>query len=223
MKKRGQFFLIAALLISGIAIGFSTLYNSAYVERADTQVYDLSEELYAELQQTYDSGTVRGDNQEVIQANLKQLAEYYQSQNPDSTFVIFYGDPDSESCKKRKECIQRIDTSPSETYNEEPTTDTSSETPSSTGTRGTQAENTRPSDITPSLEEAGKEKKVKVRVRFKTHPSSSAGQSPDARGSTPITLEEVVESPPFELKPGQNFYFVIRKKVKNEQVVVYRK
>ena len=223
MKKQGQFFLIAALLISGIAIGFSTLYNSAYIERSDTQVYDLSEELYAELQQTYDSGMVRGETEPEIQANLKKLAEYYQLQNPDSTFVIFHGNPDSEACKTGTvECVQRLDTS-AEAFGSELTLLTDEDSPSTQdttgGTRGTQSiSTTSPAGDHSSI------KKVKIRVRFK---DASAQQTQTGSGTTASqkqsTEERVLESPPFELKPGQNFYLVIRQKVKNEQVVVYRK
>ena len=224
MKKQGQFFLIAALLISGIAIGFSTLYNSAYIERSDTQVYDLSEELYAELQQTYDSGMVRGKTETEIQANLKKLAEYYQLQNPDSTFVIFHGNPDSEACKTGTvECVQRLDTVGGTLGSELTLTDengASTGTQDATGaTRGTQSIST-----TSPIGERSSIKKVRIRVKFK---DTSAQQTQTGSGTTATqeqsTQERVLESPPFELKPGQNFYFVIRKKVKNEQVVVYRK
>ncbi len=222
MKKQGQFFLIAALLISGIAIGFSTLYNSAYIERSDTQVYDLSEELYSELQQTYDSGMVRGETEAEIQANLKKLAEYYQLQNPDSTFVIFHGNPDSEACKTSTvKCVQRLDTADGTFVSELALTDEDApgtQNPA-TGARGIQSTST-----TSLAGEHPSIKKVKIRVKFK---DASAQQTQTGSGTTASqkqsTQERVLESPPFELKPGQNFYFVIRKKVKNEQVVVYRK
>src|SRR3989344_8838420 len=153
MDKRGQFFLIAALLISGIAISFSTVYNSVYVERADTQVYDLSEELYSELQQTYDSGVVRGDKPEDIQKNLKTLADYYQIQNPDSTFIIYYGNEES---------VQRINTqggtgSDSEVIQEQTTTPQSG-----AGTRGTASVESTTSTTSPQTS-----KKVKVKIRFR--------------------------------------------------------
>ncbi len=221
MKKQGQFFLIAALLISGIAIGFSTLYNSAYIERSDTQVYDLSEELYAELQQTYDSGMVRGNTESEIQANLKKLAEYYQLQNPDSTFVIFHGNPDSEACRTGAlECIKRLDTSAGSSGSDVTLVDGStSGTDGSAAARGIQSRNTARS--------AGaqqEKKKVKIRVKFKDALVQQTSTGTGTIASQKQNIQErVLESPPFELKPGQNFYFVIRKKVKNEQVVVYRK
>ncbi len=230
MQKRGQFFLIAALLISGIAIGFSTLYNSAYIEQADTQVYDLSEELYAELQQTYDAGIVRGNTPEEVKENLKKLADYYQLQNPDSTFVIFYGD----GSKAGVEGVQRLDTSGNELVYEETgtpagTTQRTASAESSTGTstRGAQSETAgskneqSPSNKAGQTPGTGKAQKVKVRVKFKERAAGSAPSQPGA-AAKPASSERVLESPPFELKPGQSFYFVIRKKVKNEQVVVYR-
>ena len=243
MNKRGQFFLIAALLISGIAIGFSTLYNSAYIEQADTQVYDLSEELYAELQQTYDAGTVRGQNQDEIQANLKKLADYYQQQNPDSTFVIFYGSSDSENCKKGEAlCIKRLDTTADGSEftldtQEVPASGsagsrTTQDAPSTSGTLGLQSEkkeneNTAVKTYTASSGAFSLNKKAKIRVKFKEASKTSAGQAtgkptPAPASSATKTSEQVIESPVFEVKPGQNFYYVIRKKVKNEHVVVYR-
>src|SRR3989338_6726799 len=104
MKKRGQFFLIAALLISGITIGFGTLYNTASIERTDTRVYDLSEQLHSELQQVYDSGTLNPSpgtpeqQQKSLQENLQRLTTVYEAQNPDSNIVVFYGD--GETVKK---------------------------------------------------------------------------------------------------------------------------
>src|SRR3989344_8003640 len=91
VRKAGQFFLVAALIISGMVIGFGTLYNSAQIERADTQVYDFSEELRSEVRQVHDSGTFSGLTEDQINENTEKLLNYYAEQNPDSDFVVLYG------------------------------------------------------------------------------------------------------------------------------------
>lgn len=244
MKKRGQFFLIAALLISGVAIGLGTLYNTAYVERADTQVYDLSEELYAELQQTYDSGLIRGDTPQGIQKNIQLLARYYQEQNPDSTFIIFYSHGD-EICKVESSgadvtffeeggappsTCTPLSSSPlltasvvseaSDTRTAQTTRQTTSEKEEGQRRQEQQSTQPKPKDEDLKVEKEKKGKKVKLRITFKEKPLP-AGTSPSAADKRQAAAQ-VIESPPFEIKPGNNFYFVIRKKVKNEQIIVYR-
>ncbi len=219
MNKEGQFFLIAALLISGIAIGFSTLYNSAYIERADTQVFDLSEELYTELQQTYDAGLVRGKEPAEIQGNLKKLADYYQLQNPDSTFSIYYGD----GTEQPSLLTTSSDTTSSELVNEDaaPAQGGSIPNPSSDAS----SRSVKSTDVTTTPAQQGKPKKVKIRIKYTSQGTSrSQGNAQVSGGVKPAAAsnERVIESPAFEVKEGQNFYFVIRKKVKNEQVVAYR-
>lgn len=252
MEKRGQFFLIAALLISGIAIGLGTLYNTAYVERADTQVYDLSEELYAELQQTYDSGLVRGDSKDEIQKNIARLAQYYQEQNPDSTFIIFYGN-EKEICKveSRGADVAFVKEGGTSSENCIPLSSSSSAITGAATARSTlfstatqslfsttrlalvSAEskdekkenpdknkpNTQPAP-SPKENKDKEKKRIKLRIAFKEKPLP-AGASPTTPRQAKATAN-IIESPAFEVKPGNNFYFVIRKKVKNEQVIVYR-
>src|SRR3989338_5258798 len=91
MLKKGQIFLIAALIISGITIGFGTIYNEASVERQDAAVYDLSTELRSELQQVYDNGVINSKDEDKIKEDITKLALYYSEQNPDSNFEIFFG------------------------------------------------------------------------------------------------------------------------------------
>ena len=51
MKKKGQFFLIAAVIISGIIISFGTLYTESRIERGEAEkTYELTEEIYTEMQ-----------------------------------------------------------------------------------------------------------------------------------------------------------------------------
>ena len=54
MHKRGQFFLIAALVVVGILVGLSIAYTTVRTPREETQIYDLSEEIYYEGAQVID-------------------------------------------------------------------------------------------------------------------------------------------------------------------------
>ena len=91
MNKRGQFFIIAALIIVIIIIGLGTSYVSFKAPEEDIRVYDLSSEINFESSKVIDNGIISGSNTEVYN-NLKQLSDSYALLNPDSDFVIYYGD-----------------------------------------------------------------------------------------------------------------------------------
>lgn len=91
MEKRGQFFIIAALIIVIIIMGLATSYVSFKAPEEDIRIYDLSNEINFESSKVIDRGVISGSNAEVYN-NLKQLSDSYALLNPDSDFVIYYGD-----------------------------------------------------------------------------------------------------------------------------------
>jgi len=93
-NKRGQFFLIAALVISGILIGFATFYTSTQSPQEDTTVYDLSSELNYENAQVIDQGVFNNLPQDQINAHITNLTNYYATQNPTTDFTILVGTGD---------------------------------------------------------------------------------------------------------------------------------
>ena len=64
MEKRGQFYIISAVIIVGIIVGFIIVRNYAVVEREFEEVYDIGEELKIETGQVYDFGTFKGSEEE---------------------------------------------------------------------------------------------------------------------------------------------------------------
>ncbi len=95
LGKRGQFFLIAALVISGILIGFASLYNVAHTPKEDNSVYDLSSELNYENSQVIDQGVFTNLTQDQINANIVNLTNYYAAQNPSANLIIVFGNSTS--------------------------------------------------------------------------------------------------------------------------------
>lgn len=215
MKKRGQFFLIAALLISGIAISFGTIYNKSQIEDTDTAVFDLTEELSSELQQVQDSGTFNNKDPEIIKAELKKVASYYSAQNPDSNFVIYYGDG-----QNIEELTHSGDTN-LQTQNIVITNSDNTKTSSpdaSEGTRGVAS-----TSDSSNVDTRASEKRVRVKIKFKdTSPVKSVDKTTSPTQNSAEEKRETTLNKDFEIKPGQNFYIVLRKQVNNEQIVTVR-
>ena len=56
MNKRGQFYIIAAVIVVGIVVGLSSTVNSAVVGGEREQFYDLADEINYETKQVIDYG-----------------------------------------------------------------------------------------------------------------------------------------------------------------------
>jgi len=69
MVKKGQVFLIAALVIVSILIGLGAIYNTVNVSAEDIQIYDLSDEISFEASQVLDSGVFHGTDKGKIEEN----------------------------------------------------------------------------------------------------------------------------------------------------------
>jgi hypothetical protein len=91
MNKRGQTFLIIALVIVGIIIGLSTIYTKTRSSGEETRIVDLSSEIYYEGAQIVDSGVFNKD-QGAIKTEIDDLILKYSQINPDSEIAIVYGD-----------------------------------------------------------------------------------------------------------------------------------
>jgi hypothetical protein len=95
MNKRGQFFLVAALVIVGILIGLAGVYTQVNTPKEDSAVYDLSSELNYESLQVIDQGVYTDTPQDQVNKNILDLADYYVDKNPQKDFAIIYGDRDT--------------------------------------------------------------------------------------------------------------------------------
>ena len=90
-NKRGQFFLIAALVISGILISFATFYTTSQSPKDDTSLYDLSSEINYENAQVIDQGVFTESTQDQINNRVSNLTNYYALKNPTTDFTILVG------------------------------------------------------------------------------------------------------------------------------------
>lgn len=92
MNKKGQFFLIAALIIAGVIISIGLVQISTRNSPSEaTKVYDLSKEMNYESNQVIDYGVYNSLSKDSKISNIASLIGYYSSANPDATMVVFYG------------------------------------------------------------------------------------------------------------------------------------
>lgn len=91
MNKKAQFFIIAALIISGIILTFGKVYTSSTIEKEALKVYDLSNQIQYETSQVIDNGIFNEKSPIAIKEELKNLTAYYASLNPDSSISLLFG------------------------------------------------------------------------------------------------------------------------------------
>ncbi len=91
MKKRGQFYLVAALVIIAVIASLTTVYNDIKVQDKEVFVYDLSKEINYEIKTYLGSGTFSALSPEEIEAYIKKIAEDYSTTYPGIDFIIVYG------------------------------------------------------------------------------------------------------------------------------------
>ncbi|MBX4212550.1 hypothetical protein KW787_03805 [Candidatus Pacearchaeota archaeon] len=91
MNKKGQFFLIAALVIVSILVGLAAVYTSTTTTKPNPVVYTLSNEISYEGSQVIDHGVFQALSKDEISKDIKNLTEYYSAVNPDKDIVVVYG------------------------------------------------------------------------------------------------------------------------------------
>ena len=90
-NKRGQFFLIAAVVIVSILFGLSAIYTNIETPSEDNSVYDLTKEIKYEAGVVIDSGVFNALTEEERDKNVENLTDYYASANLGSDFIIIFG------------------------------------------------------------------------------------------------------------------------------------
>ncbi|MCH7525503.1 MAG: DEAD/DEAH box helicase family protein [Bacteroidetes bacterium] len=89
MNKRGQFFLIAAVVIVGIVISLSQVANSVKVNDDDKAFYDLSEEIGFETKRVLDYGVFNSKNLDDL---TKDFLVKYKDYIAQEEVLFIYGD-----------------------------------------------------------------------------------------------------------------------------------
>ena len=74
MQHKGQFYLMAAIVIIGLIVGFATIRNYASTRTEQSNVVDLSTELALEGARVIDFGVYSGEN---IQDKMEDFAKKY--------------------------------------------------------------------------------------------------------------------------------------------------
>lgn len=94
--KSGQFYIIAALIIISVIIGFFAARNYLRTNGEGTKVYDLSRELKIETGYVYDYGTY---NQELTDSLVEDWTERYynysKGQEAVEDWIFAYGDAEN--------------------------------------------------------------------------------------------------------------------------------
>ncbi|MEI6731444.1 MAG: hypothetical protein WCK90_02055 [archaeon] len=91
MYKRGQFFLIAAVIIVFVLLGLGTIYSNTSATKEDGSYYDRSNEASFEGARLLDYGTFNSISDQGVQDIMKNLTDYYSSLSPDTEFLFIYG------------------------------------------------------------------------------------------------------------------------------------
>ena len=94
--KKGQFYLLAAIIIITLIVGFVTIQNYSS-RKSSVKLYDLKDELGIESQNVIDYGTA---NEENLNSLLEQFVESYANYAGDNKNLYFiFGDADDLQVK----------------------------------------------------------------------------------------------------------------------------
>lgn len=94
MGKRGQFYLIAAILLSAVIIGVAAISNSISTT-GNTDLGGLKQQIQVEGSKTVDYAINNGLSQAQTDSLLSGLGQDYMDANPDKDFYFVYGSDSS--------------------------------------------------------------------------------------------------------------------------------
>ena len=91
MNKRGQFYLIAAVVIAGLIVGMGMNYTSINGSSNDDSTDKILLQIQSEASQVIDNAVFNGLSNSERNANLDLLLGAYSQNNPDTEFVLIFG------------------------------------------------------------------------------------------------------------------------------------
>lgn len=91
MNKRGQIYLLAALIIVGVLMGLTQIHTKAKITEEDARVYDLSNEINYEASKVIDNGVLQGLDNQDIYLKIRNLTDFYADTNPGNSILAVYG------------------------------------------------------------------------------------------------------------------------------------
>ena len=92
MKKRGQFYLVAALVIIAVIASLTVVYNETKPSDKDLVIYDLSNEINFEILQLLDSGYFNALTPAQLNSSINSIVESYSATPSITDLVLIYGD-----------------------------------------------------------------------------------------------------------------------------------
>lgn len=96
INKRGQFFILAAVIISAIVLSIGTISNYALVNNNPRNFDDFSLGIKKETGAVVDYSVYSGfTNDEDLKNFIDLLSTYVADKEPDSSFIFIYGNEDS--------------------------------------------------------------------------------------------------------------------------------
>ena len=90
--KRGQFYIIAAIIIITIFVGIAALRNYAKVNKEQVRIYDLGDELGIETGYVYDYGVYNEKDLDLLADDwTKEYIDYTKKQEVIENWIFIYG------------------------------------------------------------------------------------------------------------------------------------
>lgn len=100
VNKRGQFFLLAAVIISVVVLSLGVTTNRAVFSEEPKNFYDFSYEVEREVGATIDYSVYSGFNDtDNLDEFVDLISEDIKQRSPDSDFVFIYGDENEVSLR----------------------------------------------------------------------------------------------------------------------------
>lgn len=196
MEKRGQFYLIFAVIIIIVIAGLVATANYARMAKEPVKFYDLSEDYASETTKIIDYGVLATgtDLKSEVDAFSRKFLDYAQEKDPNLQLVYLYGNAQQVEIVNYATGDVNVITSEGKTI-----------IPGGSGT----------STSTISIQYGEKEMKKDLEVRLSNFMdvSKSLGAS---GGMIDVELAGVLHT--FDLKTGDAFYYVITTEGEEEEV-----
>lgn len=90
-QKRGQFFLLAAVIISVVIISLAATTNRAVVQYKPESFYDFSYQVERETGEVLNYEIYTNINGGSVQQFVSLLSEEISDENPDAEFIFVFG------------------------------------------------------------------------------------------------------------------------------------